>query len=239
MNGGIGFLQNAAMARLPRLDVPGQPHLVHQPVREGDPLVRDDEDVAALKAVLAEQARLHRVAVHGWRIEGAGLWLLLTPADKGALARLMQGIGRRHVLRMNQRHGRQGGLWAGRFRSCLVQPGPPWLDALQWIESTAASESSREAHLGRRQDPLLTEHAAFWALGNTPFEREARWRQRLDAGLTDSAVAWLARSLRSGRPAGDAVFLARLRADGVDERLLSPRPRGRPPAARPEPAPPR
>jgi hypothetical protein len=50
--------------------------------------------------------------------------LLLTPATATALGALMQGLGRRYGAAFNRRHGRRGTLWAGRFRTAVVQAGP-------------------------------------------------------------------------------------------------------------------
>ena len=40
--------------------------------------------------------------------------------------------------------------------------------------------SSCAHHVGIAPDLLITDHAVYWALGNTPFERQAQYRQALD-----------------------------------------------------------
>jgi putative transposase len=153
----------------------------------------------------------------------------------------MQGLGRRYGAAFNRRHGRSGSLWAGRFRTAVVQPGAALLDAMLFIDQHAvrsgqvltASDhrwSSARHHLGLLRDPLITECSAWWALGNTPFEREAAFRQRLAEGLPAARVAALADAGRKGWAVGDAAFLASLAQQLA--RPVQPRPRGRPPKRR-------
>jgi putative transposase len=50
----------------------------------------------------------------------------------------------------------------------------------------------------------------FWALGNTPFDREAAYAELVQAGLSADQQAALTVSVLSGWPAGDAAFAAEL-----------------------------
>ena len=116
-----------------------------------------------------------------------------------AASLFMQAVGRRYVAHHNRRHGRQGGLWSGRYRGTVLDPARYLLDAMvftetregggaDWAPSGANGSdwSSAPHHLGLRTDPLVTDAPGFWALGNTPFERQAAWRARLQEGLGES-----------------------------------------------------
>jgi putative transposase len=237
------------MARLPRLEFAGLPHLLVQRVTPGSRLAQDAQDRAALWAALLEASRAHQVAVHAYVLLDDHFHLLVTPSHAGDLGRFIQAVGRRYVAAYNRRHGRQGSLWAGRFRAAVIDPACYLLQAMVFIEGHAAraglvpeatqdaadSPSSLAHHLGRRTDPLVTDHAAFWSLGNTPFDREAAWRARLSEGLSASLVATLARVSHTGWVLGDEAFQARLRKTGSGGavvgtvRRLAPARRGRPP----------
>jgi putative transposase len=179
--------------------------------------------------------------------------LLATPSEQGGLGRFMQAVGRRFVAAYNRRHGRSGALWAGRFRATVLDPAQYLLDAMVFIEThpwrLGLSEapqavndtcpSSLAQHLNRRTDALVQDHALFWALGNTPFDREAAWRARLEQGLGASMVTSLTDSARKGWVLGDQRFIQSLSdwrsgqggAPGgsvLPERRLSPARRGRP-----------
>lgn len=229
------------MARLPRLAVAGAAHLVTLYGHSAHPVFVDDDDRRQFLAALRESALQHRVAVHAYVLLDDHVHLLLTPAADGALGALMQGLGRRYGAAFNRRHGRRGSLWAGRFRTAVVQPGPTLLEAMLFIDQhalrsgvvAAASDQawcSARHHLGLQRDPLVTDSSAWWALGNTPFEREAAYRRRLEEGLAPTRVAALAEAARKGWAVGDAAFLAGLAQQSA--RPVQPRPRGRPPKPR-------
>lgn len=228
------------MARLTRLEMPLLPHLLTQAVRAGERLVRDRDDEQALLRALLEAARSLGIAVHAYVVLQEEICLLATPPAAGGLSPFMQAVGRRYVATYNRRHGREGGLWAGRYRCAVLDPAHYLLDAMVFIESHAwhldrhavLSEAGQGGcaslghHLGRYTDPLVQDHAAFWALGNTPFEREAAWRRRLDEGLSAPVTHRLKEAVRGGWALGGDAFLASLAQRGA--RRASPKARGRP-----------
>lgn len=231
------------MARLPRLGVAAWPHLLVQQVHDGQLLARDDIDRQALSDALRDAARVHAVALHAYHLGESALMLVATPEAADGLSLLMQAVGRRYVAAFNRRHGRQGGLWAGRYRGTVLDPARHVLDAMVLVETReqspqmsavssgaagaqGAAWSSAGHHLGLRTDPLVSDPAAFWALGNTPFERQATWRLRLAEGLAAARVTELTQAMHKGWALmSPEQELALSQSIG---RRLSPRPRGRP-----------
>ena len=69
-------------------------------------------------------------------------------------------------------------------------------------------------------------HALYWALGNTPFAREAAYAELVQGGLAASVRDNLTRSALSGWALGSAEFVDGLQ-QGTDRRL-SPGKAGRP-----------
>lgn len=225
------------MARPQRLFLPGHPHHVIQRGHNQGPIFLDADDRRSYLHHLGEVAREHRVAVHAYALGDDRVHLLLTPQTGDAISRMMQALGRRYVAAFNRRHGRSGTLWAGRFASHLVDEAAV-LDCQCYIETAAAGAGSEAAqspwssaahHLGSRHDPLVTPHRAVWALGNTPFEREAAYRTRLEQGLPAATHLAIEQAMRSGLLLGDES--ARLALERELHRSLSPRPRGRPPGS--------
>ena len=222
------------MARLPRLSVAGQAHLALMLGHSAQPVFTDEADRQQFLAALRESALQHGVAVHAYALLPTEVLLLLTPATATALGALMQGLGRRYGAAFNRRHGRRGSLWAGRFRTAVVQAGPMLLEAMLYVDLKGQHGGAADLrwcslghHLGQRRDPLLTDSSAWWALGNTPFEREAAYQRSLADGLAPERVAALADAAHKGWALGDAGFLAALAQQA--ERPVQPRPRGRPP----------
>ena len=228
------------MARLPRLALAGHAHLVTLAGHGGQPVFADDDDRRRFLAALHESALQARVAVQAYVLLDDHLHLLLTPADAAGLPVLMQGLGRRYGAAFNRRHGRRGALWDGRYRATVVQPGAHWIEAMLFIDhhgvrsqrvAAAADDrwSSARHHLGLERNPLITDDAGWWALGNTPFEREAAYRALLAEGLGGERAAALAEASRKGWAVGDQAFLAELAH--LTTRPLAPRAQGRPPRA--------
>lgn len=225
------------MARLPRLVVPGQMHHVLQRGNNRQAVFVDDEDRRHYLDHLREATRLHGVQVHAYVLMANHVHLLATPAQEMGLARAMQTLGRRYVTQFNQRHGRSGTLWEGRFRTALIETPTHFLDSLVYVEQhpvradlvEQASEyvwSSARHHLGLQRDPLIAEHRDFWTLGNTPFEREAAVRQALGQAQSAAVLAQLGRHAHSGWPLVGERW-ARDLAE-TQGRPVKPRPKGRP-----------
>ena len=229
------------MARLARLAQAGlTQHLIHRG-NNRQPIVLDDEDRRSLLAALLESAATHKVAIHAYVLMDNHLHLLATPSTDEGLGRMMQSLGRRYVGAFNRRHGRSGTLWEGRYRAAPLEPETQLLAAMRCIELNPVRAglvaqakdyawSSCQHHLGLRRDPLVNDHPCFWALGNTPFDREMRYRHLLDDGVSEQELRTLVESALKGWPLGSPRFLAEL--SKLAPRPVAPRPRGRPPKSK-------
>ena len=226
------------MARMPRLAVAGQPHLVLQRSGSAQAAFVDDVDRLAYLAALRELTRGGPVALHAYALLDDAVLLLATPRDAADLGRFMQRVNRRYVAAFHRRHGGSGPLWAGRFQAAALDPERYLLRCIVMIEQAPvragvaglATEwpwSSARHHVGHGAAPLITEHEAWWRLGNTPFEREARHDRELQRPLRDEQVAELLAAARGGWPLGAPAFVAA--AAAASDRPVTPRPRGRPP----------
>jgi putative transposase len=231
------------MARLPRLAVPGYPHHVIQRGNNRQAIFLDAADRQILLALLAEYSRREKVAVHSYVMMDNHFHLLLTPETEKGLPVMMQAVGRRYVQHFNKQHGRTGGLWEGRYRSTIVQADPHLLACMAYIDlnpvraglvARAADHpwSSHGHYAGLRHDPLVTPHALYWQLGNTPFSREAAYIELVNHGLDRQQQADLTDSVMKGWALVDAGSLPALQRQTA--RRLRPeragRPRGKPKA---------
>lgn len=226
------------MARLPRLAIAGLPHLIIHRAAGGQSAFVDDADREVWRAALAEAARQTGVAVHGYGLGEHEVRLLATPAAAPALGTMMQALGRRYVRAFNLRHGRHGSPWDGRFRCTVLDPASHFLPSLRFSEvgdaadglaaarSEACRWSSAPHHLGSRVDALVTEHAAYWSLGNTPFEREAAYRAYLQRPADPKLMAAIRDSAMRGWALGPPPFIASL--DTLAPRRVQRLKRGRP-----------
>ncbi len=216
------------MARLPRLALAGQAHWLSQPAHGSGPAFADDADRRQYLSAVQDAARAEQVQVHAFALLPHEVHLLATPAESHSLGRLMQAVGRRYVSAYHRRHGGSGTLWAGRFKCALVQPGAPLLDVLCLLDGMDA-DAGHTSLAHRTTDgllALLTDPPEYWALGNTPFDRQARWRDRVAEGLSPTMRQQLLATARGGWVIGSAAF--RQQVAEATARPVAPRPRGRP-----------
>jgi putative transposase len=225
------------MARLPRLTAPGFPHHLIQRGNNRQAIFVDDSDRALYLRELAELAGVHGLAIHAYVLMPNHVHLLATPAQHETLSRLMQGLGRRYVRCFNDRHRRTGTLWEGRYRSTVVETDRYLFACMRYIDMNPVRAglvndavlyrwSSHAHHIGLHADPVVTEHAAYWALGNTPFERQVAYRRLFELNQEASEIESIRYATHHGWALGQPGF-----ADAVAQgagRPALPRRAGRP-----------
>lgn len=225
------------MARLARVSVPGYPYHVIQRGNNRQAIFRSDADRERMRALLAEYAAQFDVAIHAFVLMDNHFHLLVTPQGQDGLPRMMQAVGRRYVRYFNAVHGRSGTLWEGRYKSALVQSERYLLACMVYLDLNPVRAgmvaraqdfawSSHAHYVGLRNDRLVTPHALVWELGNTPFARESRYRELVQAGVSEDQRLALGRSVTSGWVLGDDRFIGALQA-GTERRLTRSVP-GRP-----------
>lgn len=233
------------MARQPRLILPNQPHHLIQRGNDNAAIFRDDEDYTHFLAWLKESAKFYRVAIHAWVLLPDQLQLLATPLDEDGLALMMQKVGRLYVPWFNAKHGRSGTLFGGRFRTAVIDPAQYLLACMNYIElhpvrmQQAATPldypwSSYAHHAGVHADTLINDHARYWDLGNTPFQREAAYIALAQQGLSMDELATIDAAVLKGAALGSHDFKAAL--EKKTRRQILPAKRGRPFKAKAEAA---
>ncbi|MFM9881433.1 MAG: transposase [Burkholderiales bacterium] len=93
-----------------------------------------EPDYLAYLHWLAEGCKTHGVAVHAYCLMTNHVHLLVTPAQVGALANVMQCVGRHYVNYVNRIQGRTVTLWEGRCKSGLVDSEGHLLTLYRYIE---------------------------------------------------------------------------------------------------------
>lgn len=227
------------MARLPRLTVPGLPHYVLQRGNNLQPIFVDDQDRVRMKELLREMSRRFGVEVHAYVLLPNQLHLLLTPERADSLPLMMQSVGRSYVRSFNNRHGRSGTLWEGRYRATVLEPQTwllPAMVALEYLPVqmglvTLPQEfawGSAPHNAGLHPDGLLRAHGMYWSLGDTPFAREAAYLRLLRDGVSPRAAEAVHDAAYKGWALGEGDFVTRLQQH--TPRRISRRSPGRPKA---------
>jgi putative transposase len=225
------------MARQPRLILPNHPHHLIQRGNDNGTLFRDADDYQHFLGWLKESAKAYRVAIHAYVLMPNQLQLLATPGDEDGLALMMQKVGRLYVPWFNAKYGRSGTLFGGRFRTSVIDPDQYFLACIRYIElhplrvQQAGAPldypwSSYAHHAGVRADPLITDHVKYWALGNTPFQREAAYIALADQGMSNEELETIDKAVLKGAALGSHAFMVAL--EKQTKRQILPAKRGRP-----------
>ena len=225
------------MARLARLVIPHQPHYLIQRGIDQQSIFRDNHDYLAFYNWLRDAARQFGVAIHAYLLMGSQIQLLATPTDAQGLARMMQWVGRYYVPYFNHKYARVGTLWQGRYKAAVIDPEHYLMACSLAIESTPVREgwvvtpgefpwSSYLHHVGVKTDALIADHPLYWALGNTPFDREATYKGLAEQALTLPWDGGLVEAVGRGWVLGSEAFKFKLEQQG--NQRIRPARRGRP-----------
>lgn len=197
----------------------------------------DDIDRRHLYRLLRDTTSQYGLAIHAYAFMGNHIHLLLTAPDGDALPRTMRKVGQCYVQAFNHRHRRSGPLWQGRFKSCIVGTERYLMAVYRYIELNPVRAAMVErperyrwcsvhANLGLIDDPMVTPHAHYLALGSTRSERAAAYRTLLEQAIDPTDTERIRLHMQQERALGDQRFQAM-----VEKALGTPaqaRPRGRP-----------
>lgn len=225
------------MARLPRLVIPHQLHHIIQRGNDSKVIFVDRDDYAVFLGWLIQASKQFEVAIHAYVLMPDHLHLLATPSDETGLSRMMQWLGRHYVPYFNAKYHRSGTLWQGRYRATVIQAAVYFLRCSSYIEANPVlaklvaeasdySWSSYQHHIGLKIDPLITDHPLYWSLGNTPFQREAAYKEMMQQAQPSAEIEAMTAATLRGWLLGSDQFKAEMAK--LTARRVEPVKRGRP-----------
>jgi putative transposase len=231
------------MPRRARLRIAGMPLHVIQRGNNRGACFFADHDYRAYLQHLDELAAVYACAVHAYVLMTNHVHVLLTPQRPDSVSLLMKHLGQRYVQYVNRVYGRSGTLWAGRFRSSIVQSEGYLLRCQRYIElnpvragMVEAPEqyrwSSHAANALGKADTLVTPHEVFLALGETESERRNAYRALFRERLAPRELEEIRVSANAGYALGNERFREEIAA--VLGRRAGPGTPGRPAANRDE-----
>lgn len=219
------------MVRLPRLVLPGRPHLVTQ--RGQVPLFLEESDYERYRDLLGEAAASAGTEIWCYCLLPDQVDAIAVPADEDGLRRAFADTNRRYARFVNARAGRSGPLWRGRFGAVAMDEAhlaqAVRLVSLKPVEEGLVAHaedwrwSSVRAHLARSDDALVRVAPVL--------DRYGDFADFLAAGPADQEAARrFAVSKTSGRPLGSEAWIAEVEARTgrrLRPRKRGPKPRGR------------
>jgi putative transposase len=225
------------MARYPRLDLPGIPQHIVQRGNNRAACFFCDAHRRFYLDLLRDASRAAGVAIHAYVLMGNHVHILATPTDVGAVSVMMQVLGRRYVQSVNKARGRTGTLFDGRFKSGLVQSERYLLCCYRYIELNPVRAalvvdpshyrwSSYDCNALGEPDGVITRHAVFDELGESPAARQLSYRDFVAQGMPADEHEAIRSHARQGRALGTTDFQAWV--ESVTGRPAAIAPRGRP-----------
>jgi putative transposase len=211
--------QEVVMPRTRRLDLAGLTQHVIQRGNDRQPCFFREIDYIRYLQDLRDSAFSCECSIHAYVLMTNHVHLLVTPRQPGALARMMQSVGRRYVRFVNDALERTGTLWEGRFKSCLVDSERYLLACQRYIElnpvrAAVANDaddyrwSSYAANAWGRYDPLVSPHPVFMALASGSDERHRRYRELVAQGIEPSELTAIRLYVQRQRALGTGSFQA-------------------------------
>ncbi len=229
------------MARLPRLDLAGVPQHVLQRGNNRSACFFQPADYPFYLDCLQQAALKHHCSVYAYVLMTNHVHLLVSGQDVGDVSAMMQTLGRRYVRSINQRYGRTGTLWEGRFKSSVMESERYLLTCMRYIElnpvraaMVAAPEdyrwSSYRRHALGKRDEWLADHGCYLALGRDSASRRQAYQALFTDALLAPALSLIRSRINSSGVLGSDRFAVQM--ESVLGRRVRPGKPGRPRKAR-------
>ena len=223
------------MSRTGRLVLPDYPHHVVHRGHNRQGVFRGRPDYERYLSVLREFRQRYAVKLYAYCLMTNHVHLLLAPASATGIAQLMKRVAGRYTRYYNRSTGRSGTLWEGRFKSNLVQREGYFLACQRYIELNPVRArmverpgdyrwSSYRANAELQPSQLITPHEEYLALGSSPPERAANYRELFRHQIDPEALKEIRLAVNGGFALGNDRFkeeIARMlgrRAERLRER---------------------
>ena len=211
------------MPRRIRFDQPGLPQHIIQRGNNRSACFFADGDYYCYLHWLRKAAHDHGVKVHAYVLMTNHVHLLATPAKAGALATMMQSLGRRYVRYVNSTYKRSGTLWEGRYKAGAVDAEDYVLRVYRYIELNPVRAnmvahpgdypwSSYAINGGGKASEWLKPQALYLALGSGMKERTEAYVALFRTELDPEVTGRIRSAVNLGIGVGDARFQAEIMA---------------------------
>jgi putative transposase len=183
-------------------------HVVQRGINRSTCFFSDSDYLAYLRYLSAFSTRFG-CSVHAYCLMTNHVHLLVTPHAADACALLMKNLSQCYVQAVNQRLGRTGTLWEGRFHSSLVTSERYVLTCYRYIERNPVQAglvvrageyrwSSYGSNAQRESSGFLKAHDAYTALGSEPQSRATSYKAMCEVGIPPHELEEIRKAIRVG-----------------------------------------
>ncbi len=217
------------MPRIARVVVPEMPHHVTQRGNYQQKVFMEDIDRRLYLRWIKEYSDRYSLKIWAYCLMDNHVHYVVVPQRMDSMARTFNQAHMRYSQYINNKMGKRGHLWQGRFYSCLLDDAHLYT-AVRYVENNPVRAgivkrpedypwSSCRSHVLGLVDPVLS--------NNVPILNDiSDWREYLGMVEEKDMIKHLRDCTSTGRPAGNKVFVS-----GVERLLgreLFPQPIGRP-----------
>ena len=205
------------MPRKPRFYLPDVPVHIVQRGHSREPVFFEDQDYATYVHWLKEGGKKYRVSIHAFVLMTNHIHLLVTPAQGRDISLLMQYVGRRYVPYINDKYGKSGSIWEGRYKASLVQEDGYFLTVMRYIELNPVRAGMVELpghyrwssfchNVGTKKISFLSPHVIYQGLGDCEGTREKAYQLLFKGHLDETDLKRIREAWQTGTPLGNDWF---------------------------------
>lgn len=209
------------MPRQPRPVIPEVPLHITQRGNNRQVCFFGQSDFLVYLDLLRRAAKQSACKLHAYVLMSNHVHLLVTPSDEIGPAAMMKSVGENYVRYVNRRYARTGGLWEGRYRSCLVQSETYLMVCQRYIELNPVRAgmvvapihyqwSSYRCNAHGEVNKLVTPHELYQRLGSALEIRTLAYRALFDEVLSENTMKQLRRATNGGLTLGNQAFTDRV-----------------------------
>lgn len=158
----------------------------------------------------------------------------MSQPQSGAISKTMQSVGGRYARYFNDRLGRTGTVWEGRYRATVVSSDGYLLTCSRYIEENPVRAgmvldpagyrwSSYLANALGETDDLVTPHELYLSLGSSASSRQQAYRALFFHTIERSSLAAIRDATHYGWALGDEDFQQSVSTTRRAIRLRPPR----------------
>ncbi|MAD44749.1 MAG: transposase [Oceanospirillaceae bacterium] len=225
------------MARPPRINIANIPQHIVQIGHNNLNCFFDDEDYEFYLASLHKAAEQYDVDIHAYVLLPNAIQMVATPNIAQGISSMMQSLGRRYVQYINHRYQRSGTLWAGRYKSSVIDSEAYLLTCYRYVELKPMHEglvegpelypwSSFRHHTGREDNPLISDHKLYLELADTREDRADEYSKLFRFRFDRMLLSYIAETIKLGQVLGGDQFTDKI--EQIANHRVRPLKRGRP-----------
>lgn len=207
------------MPRMARVVLPDTPHHIVQRGHNRKAVFVEERDYRYYLENLAEWKDRLDCRVYAYCLMTNHVHLIVDPGEEVArVGRLMKRLAGRQTRWVNALERRTGSLWEGRYKSSAIETDRYLLACCRYVELNPVRAgmvqgaedypwSSYTAKVGEGAEEWIDFDPCFLALGHDHASRARRYREWVQAGVTESELSMIRTAVQRGQLTGCQRFV--------------------------------